>query len=341
MKEYEEILQKTNNGLDIFSYYLGPDCLKKKFKSPFRDDDNRPSCHIYLNEPVGKPKLYFMQDFGDSKNCGNCFVIAAKVLGMNIRADFRELLKRIDLDLSLGIFGEPVGAPKKRVDSLAIKKTYEKAKTSSIKSFMPVMQSFASWEKEYWNGYGIDEVTLRKYNVYSLRSVAFEKIDGKKFNIYGSRAIPAYGYFFNGMTGIKVYRPTAQCRFLYAGNLPNPYIFGWEQLPENGSMVIITGGEKDVMSLASHGFPAIAFNSETASISRDVMEKLAKRFKKIIFLYDADQTGVKESEARVKEFKEDFNVSNIHLPLAGTKKEKDISDFFLLGKTAEDLKKLL
>ena len=49
MKIYEEVLRKTNSGLEIFIYYLGKECLNKKFKSPFRSDDKRPSCHLYEN----------------------------------------------------------------------------------------------------------------------------------------------------------------------------------------------------------------------------------------------------------------------------------------------------
>lgn len=56
MEEYKTILKKTDGGLDIFSYYLGKECLKKKFKSPFRSGDNRPSCHLYLNEPPSSKK---------------------------------------------------------------------------------------------------------------------------------------------------------------------------------------------------------------------------------------------------------------------------------------------
>ncbi len=118
--------------------------------------------------------------------------------------------------------------------------------------------------------------TLRRYHVHSLRSVTFYKADGKSFNIFGSKAIPAYGYFFNDMKGIKVYRPKAENRFLYGGDLPTPYVFGWEQLQENGDMVFITGGEKDVLSLASHGYNAIAFNSETAKIPADKIKLLSR-----------------------------------------------------------------
>ena len=76
MEEYKTILKKTDGGLDIFSYYLGKECLKKKFKSPFRSGDNRPSCHLYLNEPPGEQAYYYLQDFGDSRCSGNAFAIA-------------------------------------------------------------------------------------------------------------------------------------------------------------------------------------------------------------------------------------------------------------------------
>jgi 5S rRNA maturation endonuclease (ribonuclease M5) len=56
-------------------------------------------------------------------------------------------------------------------------------------------------------------------------------------------------------------------------------------------MVFITGGEKDVLSLASHGFSAVCFNSETAEISTDILDMLSMRFKHIFVLYDMDEPG--------------------------------------------------
>lgn len=109
MEEYKTILKKTDGGLDIFSYYLGKECLKKKFKSPFRSGDNRPSCHLYLNEPPGEQAYYYLQDFGDSRCSGNAFAIAARVLNMSIRNDFKAVLERIDQDLCLGVFEENKG----------------------------------------------------------------------------------------------------------------------------------------------------------------------------------------------------------------------------------------
>lgn len=73
MKEKEEILARTSGGLDIFVHYQGKECLKRKFKSPFLDDDNRPSCKLYLNQPLGGRAYYYLHDFGDSRYSGDCF----------------------------------------------------------------------------------------------------------------------------------------------------------------------------------------------------------------------------------------------------------------------------
>jgi hypothetical protein len=52
-----------------------------------------------------------------------------------------------------------------------------------------------------------------------------------------------------------------------------------------------------------------------------------------------DDTGRKESANRVNELKELGcpSVLNIELPLCGSKQEKDVSDFFRLGHTANEL----
>ena len=118
------------------------------------------------------------------------------------------------------------------------------------------------------------------------------------------------------------------------------YIFGFEQLPSKGDVLFITGGEKDVLSLSSHHFNAICFNSETASIPEPIIESLQLRFRHIVLLYDTDETGLREAERQAK-LLEPYHVFYLRLSLQGTKAEKDISDFFALGKTEKDLTSLL
>ena len=148
-----------------------------------------------------------------------------------------------------------------------------------------------------------------------------------------------FAYIGNGY--VKIYRPhSPKIRFLYGGLMPATYCFGMEQIPAKGDMLFITGGEKDVLSLYAHGFNAICFNSETAQIPTSIIESLQLRFRHIILLYDADETGVREAHKQSEHLVE-YKVLNLSLPLSGTKSEKDISDFFALGNGAKELKELL
>ncbi|WP_211831011.1 toprim domain-containing protein, partial [Porphyromonas levii] len=91
---------------------------------------------------------------------------------------------------------------------------------------------------------------------------------------------------------------------------PSLYCFGLDQIPTKGDVLLITGGEKDVLSLAAHGFNAICFNSETSVIPESLIDGLLLRFRHIVLLYDVDETGIRESE-RQKVALEKYKVKSI------------------------------
>ena len=171
----------------------------------------------------------------------------------------------------------------------------------------------------------------------SLKKFSSENGEGKPFSIAATEKEPVFGY--TAKQYVKVYRPHSQMRFLYAGDFGDNYCFGLEQLPAKGDLLFITGGEKDVMSLTAHGFHAICFNSETVTIPVGIVHRLSFRFKHIVLLYDTDKTGM-DSSAKQEEALKSYGVKRLLLPLAGTKEEKDVSDFFRLGNSREDLIKL-
>uniref|UniRef100_A0AB33IXM2 Toprim domain-containing protein n=1 Tax=Prevotella sp. GTC17254 TaxID=3236794 RepID=A0AB33IXM2_9BACT len=253
---------------------------------------------------------------------------------MDVKTSFRDILKVIDRELCLGLFDNSL--PQAEIIYKRLAKR-QKPEASSALSFQCKEKAFDREDLAFWLRYGIGQDILKRYHVTSLSSCKMASKNGKEFTVYGSAKYPTFGYLFNNNTGIKIYSPCSKNRFLYAGNLPKPYIFGWEQLPEQDERIFITGGEKDVMSLAAHGFHAICLNSETAKIPESLIQQLAARFKEIIFLYDMDATGKSESEKRVMEYIGKYNVRRILLPLSGEKSEKDISDFYAMGGTAEQL----
>lgn len=341
-EEARRILDKTSDGLTVFKHYLGDDCAKGLFCNPYRNDDERPSCKLYKCAATnGGDKRWHFHDFGDSSWHCDCFSFVAKICNLNIKLDFREILSIIDKELSLCALDEnfkviPDYKPMKKLQHVVAVKS-----KSNVIGFEPVYSPFTPELIGYWQGYSIIMADLQRYNIRNVRQCRFLRDDKTDFTVYGTASQPMFAYLFNQGTGAKFYRPFSDTRFFYAGNLPRPYIFGWEQLPCNGEQVFITGGEKDVLSLAAHGFSGISFNSETASVPEEIIHILSTRFQHIIFLYDSDATGKRESRQRVKQYKDKYKVYNMDLPLAGTKKEKDISDFFRLGKTAAELQLLV
>ena len=267
MNERQQILYLTGGGLDVFTHYLGDVCLKRIFKNPFRED-SRPSCHLYANKNTYGQVEYYLQDFGDSSFCGNCFAIVARLCNMNVKTAFKDILKVIDKELCLGLFNNPF--PQREIIYKRLVKR-QKPETSSTLSFQYKEKPFTMEELCFWQRYGIGQDTLEHYHVASLSACRMSKENGKKFTVYGTAKYPAFGYLFNNNDGIKIYSPCSKNRFLYAGVLPRPYIFGWEQLPPQGEYIFITGGEKDVMSLAAHRFHAICLNSETAKHPDNLM----------------------------------------------------------------------
>ena len=338
----DEILDCTNRGLEVFCFYMPIDfVLKRNFRNPLYDD-HKASCNIYFDV---KLQCYRMKDFGNDFYSGDCFWFAAMMLGLDVRSEFPKVLASIirDLQLNLRIDDKqtPAPHPMRKYKNLHNEKKENKGMTETDndkKWYKCYEQVFQTSELSYWQKYGITTKTLQRYNVKSL--VRYEALSnqGKTYTLLSSQDEPMFCYMMGDF--VKVYRPFSKLRFVYGGEKREDYIFGFEQLPNKGDMLFITGGEKDVLSLSAHHFHAICFNSETATIPENVIESLQLRFRHIILLYDADETGVRESD-RQANLLEAYKVQQLQLPLKGTKTEKDISDYFALGRTEEELRALL
>ena len=340
MLNKDVLLRKTNSGLDVFKHYIsGSWRVGRNFLNPLYAD-SKASCNIYYDR---RSQSYKMKDFGNDTYSGDCFDIVGKIKGLdcNNANGFVEILQTINRDLSLGIDENdrsfvvsvtiPADKPQKQPENNPVptpKKT---------KPYFAVQQSFSLKETDYWRQYGILPETLKAYKVFSLREFQSENSEGKPFTLRSTDSEPIFA--FEGKRHVKIYRPFSEIRFLYGGTMPDNYCFGLEQLPAKGDTLFITGGEKDVLTLAAHGFHAICFNSETSNIPQNIIKKLSYRFKHIILLYDTDKTGL-EASLKHEQQLSNLGVKRLVLPLAGTKQEKDISDFFRIGKTKHDFSQL-
>lgn len=327
----DNILRLTNNGLDVFEHYISvPFRVGKNFLNPLYED-TKASCNVYLDRKTG---AYKIKDFGNEGYSGDCFDYAGRLFGLDCynSKEFVEIMRRISDDLGLNM-----------TSSNSTHSYSPKAKNgvaaSEVKPrpYTTVRSTFTKTQLSWWRQYGISEAVLKRYNVVSLSCFESTNKDGKPFKFMASDAQPIYAYVQN--KHIKLYRPLSKCKHLHAGEMPKNYCFDLEQLPAKGDLLFITGGEKDVMSLAARRFSAICFNSETSNIPPEIIRSLAHRFRHIVLLFDVDKTGM-ESSQKQQELLKSFDVKRLLLPLSGTKTEKDISDYFKLGMTAEDLRRL-
>jgi hypothetical protein len=340
MLNKETVLKLTDNGMAVFRHYISCQWrVGRNFLNPLYND-KKASCNVYFDR---HNSCYRLKDFGNDDYSGDCFSFVGKLKGLNCgnSKDFIEILKIINRDLHLGlnegdsplvVSMSPKPVRETRPVLLPKPETPKKAKPYSV-----VQQIFPAKEKIFWQQYGITLDVLKTYKVFSLREFKSENSEGKPFIFTSLNNEPIFGY--TGKRHVKIYRPFSEIRFLYGGLLPDNYCFGLEQLPAKGDTLFITGGEKDVLSLVSHGFHAICFNSETSNIPQHIIKKLTYRFKHIILLYDTDRTGTDASLKHVQQLS-DLGIKRLLLPLAGTKQEKDISDYFKIGNTREDFIKL-
>jgi len=336
----ESILYKTNKGLDVFKYFLGNRFTKvgKSFKSPFYQD-SKAACYLYLDK---KSNIYKFKDFGDSEYSGDCFFFVGKIFGYSCddRTDFIKILEIIDGELGLCLEDQRqkvdrVVRDNKGTVSVASKIPSIHDGFETAKNKLPIQyKEFNESELAFWKQYGISHEVLKRYNVCSIDTYHGISKENKEFFLKSTVEQPIFGY--QGRRYTKLYRPYSQFRFLYTGEITENYVFGLEQLPVRGDILFITGGEKDVLSLVAHGFHAICLNSETAHIPKNLLRGLSYRFKHITILYDSDETGRNSMEKLTKDYKS-FQIKSLLLPLPGTKKAKDISDFFKLGHSADDL----
>ena len=337
----EEILSRTNKGLEVFYFYMPTDFVpKRNFRNPLYDD-KRASCNIYLDS---KSDCYRMKDFGNDAYSGDCFWFAATMLGLDVRKDFVKVLETIVRDLQLNVHIERKGRYEQRTMVMKppkpiIQQPPKETKLMEEKKwYKQIEQSFGAEELDYWSQYGIDIKTLQRFHVKALTRYESISNQGKPFTLVSTLEEPIFAYYMGKF--VKVYRPKSKLRFLYGGEKVDDYVFGFQQLPSKGDMIFITGGEKDVLSLTAHGFNAICFNSESAQIPENIIEGLQLRFRHIIILYDSDETGIREAKRQTEALTQ-YKVLSLTLPLQGNKSEKDVSDYFALGNGSEDLKALL
>lgn len=321
----EVLLSKTTE-YDIYNFYSNKKLeIGTITNSPLRTDNN-PSFGIFKSKN-NNTLLFKDLSTGISGNC-------IKFVQLLFNITYSQALKKIwddivNKNISYSGYGEHISRWKPTT----------KTKISIQR------KNFTGTDIKYWESYGIDKDTLKKYNVFPIQKFWINDIPS---SFTYSKENPIYAYkVFNSF---KIYMPFSETKKdKWRSNCTISDIQGIIQIPKEirigdkvGDLLVITKSLKDIMVLSAFNIISIAPQSETSTIPKEVVYELKKRFKRIIILYDYDEGGIKGAEALSEKYGfEIIFIPKHYLDVFGV---KDISDFrkeFGEKKTEELLKEIL
>jgi hypothetical protein len=282
----KELLLSKYSQETFFEHYLGVPVKKGLFKSPsIIRTDNNPTCSFYKDK---KGNLKYKDFAGPTFDFVGCVMYI-------FNCSYYKALRIIANDFGfIEIEKVEKNPPKMEYTGHELKQT-DKAKIEVE------IKEFSQRELDWWGTYGIGLPTLKKFKVFSIKSVF---LNGVYFTS-SSESCPIYGYYggenSDGDELWRLYMPTKRT-YRFLSNWSSTMIQGSKMLPKSGEFVVVTKSLKDVMALYEFGIPAIAPNSENLFLTETQYEKLQTKFQQIYILYDRDLPGVKSANRIRKKF---------------------------------------
>lgn len=300
-----DIILSKVKPLDIYKMYIKDDfIINKPFSSPFRED-NIPSFSIFVSSDGNL--LY--NDF--VKGGGNCVNFVKELF----QESWYEALSRIAIDFN---FDKDYVIKKvntkntseKQLNKIKDKLVKIKDKTLDLKV---KIRKFEDYDIQYWKKQGINRSTLKKYRVYPISHI-FLITESKETILTADKHAYVFIERKDGKNTIKIYQPFSQYKWM--NNHDFSVWQGWEQLPSDDHILIITKSLKDVMSISQNTkYSAVSLQQENANAKENVIQELKERFDWIFVLYDNDfDKEINWGEKFGKEFSKQHNLIFLMIP---------------------------
>lgn len=258
----------------IMEFYLNYQIvLGKRYVNPLRNDST-PGC-FFKWTPTGN--LYFV-DYATEKVYYNAIDVAMLVTGYS----YPDILYKIESDFNLSDLNL---SDRERLAA----ETKETVVPEMAPAVIKVrLTRFTAKDFQYWKQFGITPSIL---SFYDVRRVDRAWINNELWYVNNDDD-PCYRY--KEKDKFKLYRPLVKKKEKkFRTNFFGGILEGYTQLPSKGKLLIITKGLKDVMTLHSLGYNAVAVRSESTPMSENAYELLRNRFENLILWFDPDDAGVK------------------------------------------------
>lgn len=265
--DIDYIMKMTNNGYDIFKYYLGN--VGRIMNRPWGGKEKTLSWGIFYRG------IWFYKDYGKNEETGNAIHFVQKYFSLT----FKEAIDKINWDFGLGgklINVSPVVINWEKPD---IEKDYMEIDIID----MP----FQKRHHDYWNSMSISEDHCRKYNTFAVKSLAIKK---RRFNIRGTESV--FAYWSPEEKGYKIYFPDRKKESRFRNNVSGHYLWNYENIKECDNL-IIQKSMKDLLVTTMLTPCVISTQNESAGIfDSDMVKKINKISKTPWVWYGSDEDGV-------------------------------------------------
>jgi len=231
-------------------------------------------------------KLFFI-DFGDIKThrVPIVFVMDYYKIG------YIDALKLINTHFKLGL-GENSNmvVPKKVLTPDQLRPSVEKQRAQIIYKPRPFTQS----DSKDWSKFGIHKQHLIDDEVYAA---TWYKVYSAKLNRWVTIRPKDRVYVFAEFgSRVKVYRPN-DIKHKFITNCTENDIFNYKNLPpEKIEVLVVEKSYKDCRVVRNMGCTSIGTQNEGSIPSKEIITDLVSRCQRIVFFYDNDLTGIRESQ---------------------------------------------
>lgn len=302
--DYKDVLQATNNGLDIIAMYY-PDArhaLERRDKKFKIRDERSASASIRLKKGV-----WHVTDFGGDQKERNPFGVCELETGKNFSEAVQYLATVFKVKGSSNwtevkpIWTKrPLNEGEKQGDYDIVAKPFTPEELLSI-------------------GPRVTESNCKDFHFLSLKSFTYCKSDVASI----TESTESYPIFtFSHALWEKIYQPLSYdkgYRFRFLGEKPKRFMYGLELIkkeynknkarveeeydPESNKPMedakidhaFIVSGGSDAINLRSFGYLPVWFNSESEKITFGEYQDLKRYVKEVIYIPDLDASGLKHA----------------------------------------------
>lgn len=265
---FNDVLELTNNGRDIYVKYLGK-ISNKAMKRPW-GKDSHPSWGVWQSAE-GR---WLWKDLATEESGG-----AIQFVQRMFNLSYSEAIDKIYYDLALG--EKDVSVKRQYDDGTAMKVEY-------IHIAAKVMK-FKERHHAFWNAVGVTEDWCKKFDCYAVKELAINRV---KYPIGEYECV--FVYFASDINKVKVYFPNREGAGRFRTNVYFEYLWEYHKQTHSDKLVVHKS-MKDLITFAQLHPHNIATQNESIKVfSPDVVDKINEMSDEPWVFYGSDVDGVKK-----------------------------------------------